>query len=763
MGRKKADFRRWVCSRVSRGPALLTFGSQDFIEPITDSSSEPEGRSAVAAASTPRSAEPGAATSPPAPTSAPAPPSPKVEPVALLAPSTAAPAPTTFPAPSTAAPTATTSKAAQPAGGDDDSPSKQSMKDRLAFFAAAQNKPAPPPIKAKPATGGLTWSQRQKMRQEQEAKERDGGGESPAVVPVAASAAAVKPSIIPVAAETPEKEANAKSGLSAADAQTSISQGGSLRERMAALKGAGAFGSPGVKNAGSPAPSGKVWQRPAAPEPQPGEEGEDEDVDTILKPKTPAAEAGSITTTAGDPVQEGEEGQEEEVAKAKRAAIAARMAKLGARGPIGMAARPTPARKPTQDAEDVSRSPVDETPGPVLARDTGTAPTHEAPATSPPPSIPIASLPRRAAPPRRRGQADAATTMPNDVAEPEQRIEGQEAQGIEPPPQVMISDEERPLPKTDAQMDNERQVEDLGRGMQGAEGAASAGIAVMPVKQTDETEYEEKAEPVIGVLGAAGTNTRGLGSIAGCAGPEEVVNRRNADPQGSEEGEGTKDDLRKDAEQGKHSMSEAVKSEETMRPEPATMVPLQSPAEDRSSHDVDEAEVHPPLPPRMMGLPLDEVELKHAHEAVARGEEDEPGHGPPNRHPVSADRPLGPRPLPTLSKGPDRLGVAEDRPLPAPPIGNTIIPPQDDRVEEREMEGEGDNEEPDGEEAEGEEGAVGCDEDEEEVPAPPPPRRQPSLPAPLQTSLPTLAGRQMSPVTSPGTLISSCPSANVPK
>ena len=46
------------------------------------------------------------------------------------------------------------------------------MKERLAFFAAAQYKVAPPPpVKPKSAAGGLTWSQPQKLRQEQEAKE----------------------------------------------------------------------------------------------------------------------------------------------------------------------------------------------------------------------------------------------------------------------------------------------------------------------------------------------------------------------------------------------------------------------------------------------------------------------------------------------------------------------------------------------------------------------------------------------------------------
>ena len=392
---------------------------------------------------------------------------------------------------------------------------------------------------------------------------------------------------------------------------------------------------------------------------------------------------------AGEDVQ-GEEENEEEEAKAKRAAIAARMAKLGARGPIGMAARPSPARKPTHHAEVVSRSPVDEKADPVSARAEGTAPTDEAPvpATSPPPSIPIPSLPRRAAPPRRRGQADAPTTTPIDADKSGQRPEADGALGIEPPPQVMVPDEEKPLPKTDAQLSTERQVEDLGRGRQGAEGAASAGIAVMPVNQTGETESEEKLEPVID---AAGTNTSGLGSMSGRVGPTEIVSTREADPQDAI-APGEDVELMKGAERGNLGESEAVENEETMRPEPAMMVPLQSPAEDRSGRDLDENEVHPPLPPRMMGLPLDEVELKHAHEAVAQEEADEPGPAPPTRHPISVDRPLGPRPLPAIGRSPNQPGVAEDRPLPAPPVSSVINPPREDDVEEREMEGEGDDE-----------------------------------------------------------------------
>ena len=196
------------------------------------------------------------------------------------------------------------------------------------------------------------------MRQEQDAKDREAGGG--AVAPLA-PATACDPPVMPEDPTSPDsasqKKENAGAGLSAADAQNSISKGGSLRERMAALKGAGAFGTPPEKPQ-APAPSGKTWKRPPAPEPEPAEEGEEtaDGAESVMKAKTLALEEGDTLAAAGGEM-EGEEEAEEEKEKAKRAAIAARMAKLGGRDPMGMAIPPKPTRKPTRD---VTQSPSEE-------------------------------------------------------------------------------------------------------------------------------------------------------------------------------------------------------------------------------------------------------------------------------------------------------------------------------------------------------------------------------------------------------------------
>ena len=171
------------------------------------------------------------------------------------------------------------------------------MKDRLAFFAAAQGKAGPPPpIKPKPASG-LTWSQRQKLRQEEEAKEKEAGGSTTAETPAptrVAAPASVESAPAPLSPRAEKREA---AGLSAADAQTSIGKGGSLKERMAALQGAGAFGQgEETSKPAAPAPSGKVWKRPAAPEPTSDDEI-DEDGAAM---KSPTGEDGDSLAEAGE-------------------------------------------------------------------------------------------------------------------------------------------------------------------------------------------------------------------------------------------------------------------------------------------------------------------------------------------------------------------------------------------------------------------------------------------------------------------------------
>jgi len=609
------------------------------------------------------------------------------------------------------------------------------MKDRLAFFATAQNKSSPPPVKSKPAASGLTWSQRQKLRQEQEAKERETGGPAVESVaqPVAPATATVTAPATPGSSQ-PEKKEAAGAGLSAADAQSSISKGGSLRERMAALQGAGAFGAPAEKPA-PPAPSGKTWKRPAAPDPVPGDNDED------------GAEGADALAAAGEEQAEGEEETEEEQEKAKRAAIVARMAKLGGRGPVEMAAPPKPATKPARAPEAVVDPPAGDKPEGLSV---GNAQPAEAPTTasSPPTSIPIPSMPRRTAPPRRRGPASSAggtAVAPNDSANSEQRLESEQG-GTPPPPQVMVADEEKPLPRTEEQQAAQTKNEDLGRGSRGAEGAAAAGIAMMSANEVGANVEENKREdPLVGAVGGAGTDARGMGTIANKDGAGEIVDNREEEANqveaGVEEGGPENDEIMREAEDGHLNMEEPDDDDPAARPQPVAMVPLHPPAEAGRGRSTAEEDLSPPPPPRrMMGVPMDEVEMKHEHDAaVAREEADEPSLAPPPRRPISTEWPVGPRPLPSPGKGLSQAVAGEDRPLPAPPVGKAMIPPRNKEEEDREVEGEGDEEEQAREQDEAE---------EEEAPAPPPPRRQPSMPPPLQVSIPTPGAQSMSPTAS---------------
>jgi len=617
------------------------------------------------------------------------------------------------------------------------------MKERLAFFAAQQNKASPPPIKPKPAAGGLTWSQRQKLRQEQEAKERESGGDStsaPVSTPSAAAAASA-PAPAPAATESATQQApvspikktkEGDSGLSAADAQSSISKGGSLKERMAALQGAGAFGSPASKPTPPPKPSGKVWSRPAAPEPaeEEDEEGSGPPADraALESLKTPTAEEDDpiAASAEGD---EPEEQTEEEQEKARRAAIAARMAKLGARGPMGMAraAPPKPARKPTREAVPTASSPVDEISEPMASQQEENSPTPAEVATSPPASVAMPAIPRRTAGPRKRGGGPASSVIPavarENPPEPEKRFDQDDRNDINPPPQVMVADEEAPIPKTEEQLDREREQENVAKGPGGSAGAKAAGIAMMPVGQDDdgvEDPDEEKEEPLVGAVGTAGSNARGMGTITDRSGPGEVIDGREDEPQeveeGLEEGGDERDEIMAEAERGELDLDEPV--------DEPTMVPIHPPADDGPIHGVDEDDAPPPPParPRDLAVGKDELELKHEQDAQ-EGEDDEMEYSeadnadeppPPPARMIAASRavppaPGGRPPVPKTS-------------MPAPPTGNPMVPPRDEEEEDREADGLGDEEV----------------ENQEPAP-PPPPRRQPSLPGPVQIGLPTPA------------------------
>src|SRR6266404_4454981 len=143
--------------------------------------------------------------------------------------------------------------------------------------------------------------------------------------------------------------------MSANDAKESITKGGSLKERMAALQGLGAFGSAPVA-AAPPKPSEKPkWKPPpqvAVAPPVTGDGEEDAsasgEADTDSKPavsplKTSSEEIMAVLSKSPPPVHEEaaetvsdaaagggeEEADPEEEERQRRTAIAARMARLG--------------------------------------------------------------------------------------------------------------------------------------------------------------------------------------------------------------------------------------------------------------------------------------------------------------------------------------------------------------------------------------------------------------------------------------------------
>ncbi|KAL1745269.1 hypothetical protein HDZ31DRAFT_19165, partial [Schizophyllum fasciatum] len=113
-----------------------------------------------------------------------------------------------------------------------------SLRDRIAAFeksGTSAPQPAPPPA-PRPKPGGLSnWKPR-----------------SPSPPPPSAASAA----------EVAEEKKRA--GMSAADAKEAIGKGGSLKERMAALQGRGAFGAPAPPVAPKPASEKPKWKPPPA-------------------------------------------------------------------------------------------------------------------------------------------------------------------------------------------------------------------------------------------------------------------------------------------------------------------------------------------------------------------------------------------------------------------------------------------------------------------------------------------------------------------
>ena len=140
-------------------------------------------------------------------------------------------------------------------------------------------------------------------------------------------------------ASTPEKKVG---GMNASDAKESIGLGGSLKERMAALQGRGAFG--GLDSGASLPPKLATqkpkWKPPPVVSP-PVDDKDDETPDSDTRePANPPPQAVRRSTEddaakADDGTPAGTEGAEEEQLdpeeeeRQRRAAIAARMARLG--------------------------------------------------------------------------------------------------------------------------------------------------------------------------------------------------------------------------------------------------------------------------------------------------------------------------------------------------------------------------------------------------------------------------------------------------
>ena len=167
-------------------------------------------------------------------------------------------------------------------------PKPGSLRDRIAAFEKKPDQTSAPAPVPRPKPGNLQWK------------------------PKAAS----PPSSPPATTDTKPVSGG---GMSASDAKESIGKGGSLRERMAALQGKGAFG-------GQPSPPLPIPPKPAVdrpkwkPSPSPKE----------VVVESEETEETEVTEESLEPVKEDEpESDPEEEERQRRAALAARMARLG--------------------------------------------------------------------------------------------------------------------------------------------------------------------------------------------------------------------------------------------------------------------------------------------------------------------------------------------------------------------------------------------------------------------------------------------------
>ena len=186
-----------------------------------------------------------------------------------------------------------------------------SLRDRIAAFESKQTAPAPAPTPGlRPKPGNVSWKPRP---------------------PSPSSSSPASTDQIPKGG-----------GLSASDAKESISKAGSLKDRMAALKGKGAFGPPAVASAPIPKPASEKpkWKPP----PKPARLSLDGDglasaqtsppTDRKFPTRRPSEDQQPSSPPKSPPAAEltcapGDELDHEEEERQRRAAIAARMARLG--------------------------------------------------------------------------------------------------------------------------------------------------------------------------------------------------------------------------------------------------------------------------------------------------------------------------------------------------------------------------------------------------------------------------------------------------
>ncbi|CDZ97442.1 Src homology-3 domain [Phaffia rhodozyma] len=363
-----------------------------------------------------------------------------------------------------------------------------SLKDRMAMFQqkATPATSGPPPIRTKPA-GNWSWKNKPAVSSSSTAEQSMTSLKVESATSSLGADEAHPPTTLP---------ASQPGGMSASDAKESITKGGSLKERMAALQGkiGGAAPIP------PPVPSGKprVWKRPEAPSApvselvQPEEKkkskwvveevSRDELDGSVLKSgedllksnegleeNTEAGTSATIDKSSGDKevvpeLTEAEQAEpaavddEEVVEKERRAAIAARMAKLGGRG---MFAPPPPPPTPIIRKQNINDSTTTEEASIASEPSSSTLTTLSTQAednsSATPATAPLPAMPRRAAPPRRKPNATPKASDPIPSA---------------PNPQ------EIPYPKTDEEKAEIAEKEALAKGEHGVEGAERAGIAL---------------------------------------------------------------------------------------------------------------------------------------------------------------------------------------------------------------------------------------------------------------------------------------------